>query len=228
MDSKSQQDIEFFGVCSWQIWSARNEFYFDKIAVSLDLCYKRGHDMLVEYRKANALSEAHKSRRDKAKWVPPPLDCIKINVDAALNNREDRVGLGFVARDSSGKVLLAASKSSWPALDAERAEIDAFLWAARKVKEQQWNNVIIEGDVQSVVKALQGYITRNFYNQVMISNTLEELANVNNLSFNFCFREANEVAHRLARWVAASVCSSVWFDDGPLWIQDVVISDLSP
>lgn len=108
----------------------------------------------------------------------------------------------------------------------ERAEIEAFHWAAGVVKDRNWSKIIIEGDAQVVVKALQRSITRNIYNQVLINNTLNHVAEVNSLSFSFCFREANNVAHRLARWAAASVCSRVWLGEGPSWISDIVLADL--
>lgn len=45
--------------------------------------------------------------------------------------------------------------------------------------------------------------------------------------FRFCFREANNAAHRLARWAASSICLEVWLDGGPSWISDIVLSDFS-
>lgn len=78
MDHKSQREVELFGVCAWQVWSARNEFWFDKVYVAPDLCYKRAVDLLEQYKKANAAASSSSSRRESAKWCPPPDEFIKL------------------------------------------------------------------------------------------------------------------------------------------------------
>lgn len=102
-----------------------------------------------------------------------------------------------------------------------------FYWVASLVKEKSWGNVIIEGDAQLVVKALNGEITRNLHNQVLINNVRHNVSSVANCSFSFCFREANMVAHKLAKWAAANVCSRVWLNECPSWISNIVSSDFS-
>lgn len=77
------------------------------------------------------------------------------------------------------------------------------------MKERRWSNVIFKGDAQTVVKALQHNLPRGLHNQVLFNNIFDILSDVNSYSFSFCFREANNVAHRLARWAMASVCSRV-------------------
>jgi ribonuclease HI len=148
-------------------------------------------------------------------------------VDAAVNQKEDRGWLGMVVRNADGAVLMAAARTSWPLVDVERAEIEAFKWATELVKENNWNHVLLEGDASNVVNALQKKLTRSLHNQVLVDNTFYMLSNVHSHSFSFCYREANQVAHRLARWATSSVCSRVWHDGGPSWITDIVMSDLS-
>ena len=54
MERKNQRKLEFFSVCAWQIWSSRNELCFEKIYIAPDLFYKRAHDLLSEFKKANS------------------------------------------------------------------------------------------------------------------------------------------------------------------------------
>lgn len=95
------------------------------------------------------------------------------------------------------------------------------------IKESIWSSAIVEGDAQNVVLALQGKLLRGFHNQIMVENIRAAAVNAHQISFNFCFREANNVAHRLAKWASSSVCCNVWFDGGPPWIMDIVSSDLA-
>lgn len=49
-------------------------------------------------------------QNDLPKWEPLSRDCIKINFDMAFNKVHFRAGLGVVAKDMHGKVLVAQSK----------------------------------------------------------------------------------------------------------------------
>ncbi|GMN38413.1 hypothetical protein TIFTF001_007650 [Ficus carica] len=44
----------------------------------------------------------------KHAWQPPGMGRIKVNVDAAVNEAKDYIGVGIVARDDKGNVLGAA------------------------------------------------------------------------------------------------------------------------
>lgn len=85
----------------------------------------------------------------------------------------------------------------------------------------------IEGDAQNVVKAIQGKLKRGFHNQILVENVRAAASGIPQVFFDFCYREANNVAHRLAKWASTSICSNVWRDGGPLWITDIVLSDFA-
>lgn len=202
--------LEIVSVCAWQVWCARNELYFENSMLSPTSCFKRASDMLDEYKNANAAARHDTKCRAPSKWCAPEQDSVKLNVDAAVNVPENKIGLGIVARNSVGHVLLAASKTLWPFSSVERAELSAFYWAVDLVKERRWSKVIIEGDAQNVVKALQGTLHRGYHSQVMVDNITHAASLGSHISFSFCFREANSVAHRLARWAIASISSCIW------------------
>ncbi|XP_057535284.1 uncharacterized protein LOC130813467 [Amaranthus tricolor] len=132
-----------------------------------------------------------------------------LGAKTAAANKENRIGPVVVTRDDVGTILLAASKTIWTSISVERVELEAFYWAAVYVKGMQCSNVIFKGDAQIVVDALQHKISRDLHNQVHVTNILDLLSNVGSFSFYFCFREANNVAHRLARWASTSICSKV-------------------
>ena len=46
----------------------------------------------------------------KHAWQPPGMGRIKVNVDAAVNEAKDYIGVGIVARDDKGNVLGAAAR----------------------------------------------------------------------------------------------------------------------
>ena len=73
-----------------------------------------------------------------------------------------------------------------------------------------------------VVEALNGKISLAAHNQVLIDNIFAVSLGFVQASFVFCYREANKVAHRLARWSASSFCNMIWPVGGPTWISDLV------
>ena len=125
----------------------------------------------------------------------------------------------MVAWSSDGTVVLAASKSVWPYYEAERAKIEAFSWAVELGQTSGWQRCVFEGDAKVVVfEALNGNVSRAGHNQVLIENILAHSKGFKKVFFSFCFREANMVAHHLARWSASSICSCVWSLGGPACI----------
>jgi hypothetical protein len=49
--------------------------------------------------------------KDKVPWSPPPPNWIKLNVDAGFDPLSGHAGLGFIARNHMGKVLLSGWSS---------------------------------------------------------------------------------------------------------------------
>ncbi|KAL0917861.1 hypothetical protein M5K25_012962 [Dendrobium thyrsiflorum] len=88
-------------------------------------------------------------------WRPPPLDWIKINVDATLQ-RSYNAGIGAIIRDHKGCFLYAFGNNlkHW---DITNLELQAIL--AIREHLQRWmllqKGVIIEGDNKNVIKWIE-------------------------------------------------------------------------
>lgn len=85
-----------------------------------------------------------------------------------------------------------------------------------------WRDVIVEGDAQVVIRALQGSGSRSGLTQLIVEDTLDLKSHFDSIVFRFCYRECNSVAHRLARWGITQVGEYVWYDGGPVWICHVL------
>lgn len=156
-----------------------------------------------------------------------PQGVIKINVDGGFSLKEDRHGIGFIARTHEGKVLAAGAKSLWACSSVEEVEARATFWAVQYGIKHGWPNVIIEGDCRCLIEALQVKMSRCFHTQTIVDNCRALSSCLSSLSFLFCYRDSNEVAHRLAKWAKSSACDKVWVDNVPPWLGDALYSDLS-
>ena len=110
----------------------------------------------MEYKQAITLFDNNgaKGTQPQQKWMPPPPKMIKINVDRVTNQSQDCQGLGFVARDEKGSVLVAGSRTEWKDHNPENVEARAMFWAAQTAKYHGWRHVMFEGDAKLVVEAL--------------------------------------------------------------------------
>ena len=119
-------------------------------------------------------------------------------MDGAFSLSGDKHGIGFVARDSSGKFILVGSKTIWFEGSADMVEAKAILWALSKAKEFGLLHVMIKSNCKIVVEALNGRGQRVAHVQTVIDNCLMFCLEFLLLSFLFCFRTCNGVAHKLA------------------------------
>lgn len=131
---KQEEEISLIGVCAWQIWCARNDLYFEKTLIDPVLCFKRAVHILAEYTKAINGVKRDSPRKSSSQWCAPDRGTIKVNVDAAINEINNKIGLGVVARNEDGAVLFAASKTHWPFVSVEYAELEAIQWAVDLLK----------------------------------------------------------------------------------------------
>lgn len=87
------------------------------------------------------------------KWLAPPVGVVKLNLDASPST-EGCLGLGVVAWNDKGEVLLAATRricAWWP---PEIAKGKALLFAIKLAKRYGYERVIFESDSQVLVNRL--------------------------------------------------------------------------
>uniref|UniRef100_A0A803QGR3 RNase H type-1 domain-containing protein n=1 Tax=Cannabis sativa TaxID=3483 RepID=A0A803QGR3_CANSA len=94
----------------WAIWNAKNDWVWQKKAARPDSIVSLAEGYLNQWRVAqNSEIESSWSNfqlGDGAEqWMLPPLNSIKVNVDAALFDEGQRFRVGYVARDSKGLFL---------------------------------------------------------------------------------------------------------------------------
>lgn len=87
---------------------------------------------------------------------------------------------------------------------------------------QGWKHIIIEGDCKGIIDAMNRKCNRGFHIHSIIDNNISLGQVFSAISFMFCFRECNEVAHRLARWAISGISDTLWGDNVPVWLKDVL------
>ena len=101
----------------------------------------------------------------------------------------------------------------------------AIRWAIRFVIEASFNCAIIESDSLSVVKAIQDTAEPTFH----IGNIIEDAKllskTMKSCEFHHTKREANRVAHTLARNAIHIDTELAWIEEIPPCVSDVIRID---
>lgn len=142
-------------------------------------------------------------------WKPPPLGWVKINVNAALHPSSTMIAA--IARNEEGLLIKA-----WVKLvltqDPLLAEAYAIHWAIILAKNENWSNIVIESDSKACVDALVLEQVGCEWRIKVLCDNAKTLA----LEFSICVfcwvnREANKVAHTLAKLVLLPSSPIVYF-----------------
>ena len=88
-------------------------------------------------------------------WQPPNRAQYNVNFDGALFNSENSVGLGVVIRNDMGQVMVSLSQKTTLPFTAIEVEAMAARRALKLALETGFDRVILEGDSQILITALE-------------------------------------------------------------------------
>uniref|UniRef100_A0A803PI90 RNase H type-1 domain-containing protein n=1 Tax=Cannabis sativa TaxID=3483 RepID=A0A803PI90_CANSA len=132
-------------------------------------------------------------------WTKPEENSIKINVDAATFEQENKYGFGIVACNHLGDLITALSGCYGGNFAAEFIEVMAIKEALSWVKGQHWEQVIIETDSLISVQAIRSQQKMFSTFGLIVADCKVLLCTLHNVQLLFIKRLANRVAHYVAR-----------------------------
>jgi ribonuclease HI len=139
---------------------------------------------------------------------------IKINVDAAFDIDQGKGGVGAIARNSNGAFLAASCKELHFVADPFMAEAFALRDCLSLAQFLGGNKFIIQSDnVQVIEKMLDGGFSATSSASIFDDCRLLS-SGFRDITFEHCNREANVVAHELARYNSIQHFDS-FGDDNP-------------
>ncbi|XP_060969989.1 uncharacterized protein LOC115713780 [Cannabis sativa] len=188
----------------WAIWSARNDFVWQKKVVNADRIVVLARGYLDQWTNAqNTLIESSWSGFQTGdgveQWSAPSENSIKINVDAALFEDGTSHRIGMVARDHHGFLVEGRTEHFQGAATPEVAEAIGVREALSWIKKKNWQQASIETDCLMVVQALRNSIKMlSLFGQI-IDECKRLSSELKHVSIFFVKRSANVVAHNFAR-----------------------------
>ncbi|KAH1047688.1 hypothetical protein J1N35_038472 [Gossypium stocksii] len=152
-------------------------------------------------------------------WEPPNNDTIKINFDAFFNQISRRSVSGIIARNKEG-LIMAACTYPWENIpDPMMADASAYLQAIIMVEYMGFQDICIEGDALTIMNKLNS----KEEDKSCICNLIKEIKrrgnNFRKLSFRHVPREANMVAHVMAKERGRYEQSRFWIKEAPNMVE---------
>lgn len=147
----NQKDIELVAITMRHIWLRRNKWVFEEQFTGPKRVIRKAIEDFEVYREAQETSCGQKSstvrtETREVRWKKPEVGEVKVNWDAAFNQKTMKMGVGIVIRDEKGEVLVSLSMPKSNVCSPIVAEIYALWRAVELCNELRLTDVVFEGD----------------------------------------------------------------------------------
>lgn len=180
---------------------------------------------MEEYKQIVVLP-ASRPTQTPTSWKPPPTDCYKINVDGAMFKEIGQCGIRVVVRNDRGEIMGALSKKLYFPLGALEAEVKAMECGIIFAWELGLRQVIIEGDSQVVIQALECETPAPISIQQVITRAKMWLPTFTSWETSFTWRNNNVAAHLMAKHAKDVIDCMIWVEDTSPIIIPQILSDV--
>ncbi|XP_058775131.1 uncharacterized protein LOC131649383 [Vicia villosa] len=208
------------------LWRNRNNMIWNNESENYS---KLGLHALASWQEWHMAQESVPRAHDQVQitsWIPPPFGMFKCNLDAGFNNIRGTSNRGWCVRNSMGSFVFAGA--AWdvgisPVLDME----------ALALKEDMLNaidlgldHVIFESDSQNVTNVIRSNLIGISEFSFIISSIKSLLLSFPNFEVKFVKRQANSVAHTLAKAADSWTRRSLFYTIPPC-IEPLLYNEMS-
>lgn len=211
---------ETVAVTCWFIWWDRRQLVFEQKSQNPGCSANSIRALLSAFSTASH----PQAQLKRGGWTKPPPGMVKINVDASFDADSLSGSMGAVIRDDAGLFIVGANKRIPWCADAHVAEAEALRMGLDLACSVGCHRIMVNSDYQDVMNdggrssTLAAAIVEDCY---QLSTDFVKIV------FEHCPREANCVAHELAKLAKFSP-PSVWWDVPPSCVFSLLAADVSP
>jgi len=136
-----------------------------------------------------------------------------------------KVGLGVVVHDSQGSMIASLSEQAPLPFSSDIVEAMAAARALIFAQELGITEFVLEGDSEVVVNSLRSKETSFSSFGHLLESAKSLLSPITSISFSHVCRCGNRIAHNLARHARNVRGLSVWVEDVPPHLVDVLFAE---
>ncbi|GAU48398.1 hypothetical protein TSUD_405430 [Trifolium subterraneum] len=225
----SKEDAALFACILWSIWKQRNNQIWNNVTDAQSFVFSRANNMLQEWNTVRNVAATPVSNQQPGAaciWRKPSAGHVKCNVDASFLPHNNKVGIGICIRDDQGAFILAKTEWFSPKSEVHTGEALGLLAALNWVHELNLGPVEFELDSKRVVDSFHSS-KRDFTEFGVIVEHCKSIFSTyyRNSSVEFVRRQANEVAHKLAKAATLSASFQILVDI-PNCIEHILINEM--
>ncbi|XP_062109606.1 uncharacterized protein LOC133821152 [Humulus lupulus] len=219
-------EFELFIIISWQIWFLRNRARLGERGPKPSDVVEWCSSFWVNFEAVNGESRKPSVKREIIKWKPPDMTWLKVNVDAGVQKEDGSWRLAAVARNWRGQVQRARLKVLRSRVEPIVAELWAILEGIKLGGDLNGACFGVESDCLGAVSAISKP-SPGIFDWDGVLDSISSLALVSNCrGVSFVCREANRLAHCLAKSSQVLGSSAVWNEALPLDASVVAIAEM--
>ncbi|XP_040960303.1 uncharacterized protein [Gossypium hirsutum] len=162
---------------------------------------------------------------DIDRWKPPQASWVKLNFDAAYKVQSNKSCSGFIIRNEKGEVMGSGITLHSNVLDAGLAEALACYQGLLFTKEMGFTKVEVEGDARVVIEKINQEENGRAHLDSIIADIKAFERFFHQISVKHVRREANRVAHPIAREGYSRLENTFWMEDISAVAKELVAAE---
>jgi ribonuclease HI len=206
----------------WYIWWERRQFVNGESIQNHHRAAMAIIALAMNYKRA-----AKVNARARKGWVPPPEGMLMLNIDASVDSQTNTGSTGAVLRDSKGMCIAASHDYLANVADVHSAETWALKHGLMLAQHVGVTRLMVRTDCVEVAETMQEGGGSATVAAAIYDDCVRLWREFVNISIEHCDREANVVAHTLARQAFRSKSSYMWVDETPDFILGVTANDVT-
>ena len=222
--------MELFATTVWTIWHRRNALRTRQSPFPVQQVIQTVQTLRADFARSLLQRPSAQTRPSPPNPPdrPPPWPNIKVNFDGACFHDQNYAGAAAVIRDKDGLVL-ASMADRFPLPHSTVAiELLAAIKGLRLALELGYNLITLEGDSKIAIDAMRSGLP----SLAVYGHLLEEVkflvSGFAAIEFSFVPRQCNTLAHNIARHARHVNEYTVWMEDVPPLLSDVILASMAP
>ena len=159
-------------------------------------------------------------------WTKPRHGCYKLNTDATFHDNGTG-DVGMVLLNNLGEAVASAASVLSYVLNAASAEAVALLKGIELLERLGCTHVTFESNSLELINACNGELDIYSPYSATLADCFAKAKMIEGATFTFCRREANQLAHQIAKHSYDNQLEFSWDGDPPSFILPLVINDLT-
>ncbi|GAU36186.1 hypothetical protein TSUD_274640 [Trifolium subterraneum] len=226
--NESSDTVGRVAMLLWCIWHNRNDkLWNDNVQMPRQI-RRHAFDASNDWYSVHKLQSNNVSgntEADLVRWEKPALDWVKCNVDVAFVSGSGRTSMGLCFRDNSGHFMADMTQWQQTVISSVEGEAWALLLAMEEARYRGLDRVQFESDSKVLIEAIHMKRRGNSEFLSIVHDILSLMSSFINFEVKFVRRQANLVAHTLAR-AANSWASFHRFENIPFCIERLVFNEM--